>query len=105
MYTVFISRKEIIYSYKANSIRAYGDEANMFHTAKDVFFYAKNKFTSEEKSIEEIHGMIADGFAFFPINEGTKARDIRDYIRKGFKVAFLRAGEFRKFIKDYKDFI
>ena len=49
--------------------------------------------------------MIGEGFAFFPINEGTKSRDIKEYIRMGFKVAFLRAGEFKKFKKDYKDFI
>ena len=30
---------------------------------------------------------------------------IKNYIETGFKVAFLRAGDFKKFKKDYKDFI
>ena len=29
----------------------------------------------------------------------------KNYIEMGFKVAFLRAGDFKKFKKDYKDFI
>ena len=74
-------------------------------TAKEVFFCGKNDFTPEGKSIEEIYKMIAEGFAFFPINEGTRASDIKDYIKTGFEVAFMRAGDFRRFKKDYKDFI
>ena len=106
MYTVFTSKKKIIFSYKVPSGwgRGYYKE-RMLNTAEDVFFYEKNEFTSEGKSMEEIYGMISEGYAFFPINDGTKARDIKDYIRMGFKVAFLRAGEFRKFRKDYKDFV
>lgn len=49
--------------------------------------------------------MVTEGFVFFPINEKTKASDIKKYIEMGFKVAFLRAGDFKKFKKDYKDFI
>lgn len=49
--------------------------------------------------------MVADGFAFFPINEGTKGREIKHYIEMGFKIAFLRAGEFKKCKKDYIDFL
>ena len=105
MYTVFTSKNEILFSYKVRSMWSYDYKEIMLNTAKDVFFCKKNEFTSEEKSIEEIDKMIGEGFAFFPINEGTKVRDIQDYIRIGFKVAFLRAGEFKKFKKDYKDFI
>lgn len=54
---------------------------------------------------EEIHRMIAEGFAFFPASGGTKASDIKNYIKMGFKVAFLRAGDFRELRKDYKGFI
>ena len=105
MYTVFTSKNEILFTYKARSMWSYGYEERTLNTAKDVFFCEKNEFTSEGKSIEDIDKMIEEGFAFFPINEGTKARDIKDYIKIGFKVAFLRAGEFKKLKKDYKDFI
>ena len=105
MYTVFTSNKKIIFSYKARSVWSYGYEERALNTAKEIFFCEKNDFTPEEKSIEEIYKMIAEGFAFFPINEGTKASDIKNYIEMGFKVAFLRAGDFKKFKKDYKDFI
>ena len=105
MYTVFISKKKILFSYKALSMWSYGYEERTLNTAKEVFFCKKNDFSQEEKSIEEIYKMIAEGFAFFPINEGTKASDIKNYIEMGFKVAFLRAGDFKKFKKDYKDFI
>lgn len=99
MYTVFTSKKEIIFSYK---VGFYSYEER---TAKEIFFCDENDFTPEEKSIEEIHKMISEGFAFFPINEGTSAGDIKNYIKMGFNVAFLRAGDFKKFKKDYKDFI
>ncbi len=108
MYTVFISKKKIVFSYKARSMWSYGYEERTLKTlktAKEIFFYEKNDFTPEEKSIEEIHKMISEGFAFFPINEGTSAGDIKNYIKMGFNVAFLRAGDFKKFKKDYKDFI
>ena len=55
--------------------------------------------------MEEIYRMIEGGFAFFPVNEGTRASDIKDYIKTGFEVAFMRAGDFRRFKKDYKDFM
>ena len=105
MYTVFTSKKEIVFSYKARSMWSYGYEERTLKTAKEVFFYEKNDFTPEEKSIEDIHKMIAEGFALFPVNEETRASDIRNYIKMGFNVAFLRAGVFKKFKKDYKDFI
>ena len=100
MYTVYSSNKKILFSYKGS----YGYEERL-NTAKEIFFCEKNDFTPGEKSIEEIYRMIEDGFAFFPINEGTKASDIKNYIETGFKVAFLRAGDFKKFKKDYRDFI
>lgn len=103
MYTVFTSKKKIVFSYKAYFVGSYGEIT--LNTAKEVFFCDKNDFTPEEKSIEDIHKMIAEGFAFFPINEGTSAGDIKNYIKMGFNVAFLRAGDFKKFKKDYKDFI
>lgn len=105
MYTIFIPKKEIIFSYKARSMWFNGYEERTLSTAKEVFLCKKNDFTPEEKSIEDIHKMIAEGFAFFPINEGTRASEIKNYIKMGFKIAFLRAGDFKKFKKDYKDFI
>ena len=105
MYTVFTSNKKILFSYEVRSMWSYGYEEITLGTAKEVFFCEKNGFTPEEKSIEEIYRMIAEGFAFFPINEGTRASDIKSYIEMGFKVAFLRAGDFKKFKKDYEDFI
>ena len=55
--------------------------------------------------MEEIYRMIEGGFAFFPVNEGTRASEIKNYIEMGFKIAFLRAGDFKRFKKDYEDFI
>lgn len=104
MYTVFIPRKELVFAYKIKSMWSYvANYSKYLISSKNV--YEKNEFMAEEKSMEEIYRMIAEGFAFFPINKGTKAIDIMNYIEKGFKVAFLRAGEFRKFQKDYKNFI
>ena len=105
MYTVFTSKKKILFSYKARSMWSCGYEERTLHTAKEVFFCEENDFTPEGKSIEEIHKMIANGFAFFPANEGTRASEIKGYMEMGFKVAFLRAGDFRRLKKDYKDFI
>ena len=105
MYTVFTSKNEILFSYKVRYMWSYDYKEITLETAKEVFYYEKNDFTPEEKSIAEIDKMIDEGFAFFPINEGTRASYIKDYIRMGFKVAFLWAGEFKKFKKDYKDFI
>ena len=101
MYTVFIPKGEIVFSYKVRSMWSCGYEERTLGTAKEVFSCGENGFTPEERSMEEIYRMIEGGFAFFPVNEGTKASDIKDYIRIGFKVAFLRAGEFKKFKKDY----
>ena len=101
MYTVFFPKRRIVFS--ASSAEAcYERELN---TAKEVFFCGENEFTPEKRSMEEIYRMIAGGFAFFPVNEGTRASDIKNYIEMGFKVAFLRAGDFRRFKKDYEDFI
>lgn len=105
MYTVFTSKKKILFSYEVRSMWSYGYEERTLNTAKEVFLCKENDFTPEEKSIEEIHKMIGEGFAFFPINEGTRASEIKNYIEMGFKIAFLRAGDFKKFKKDYKDFI
>ena len=104
MYTVFMPRKELVFAYKIKSMWSYvASYSKYLINSKDV--YKRNEFMAEEKSMEEIYRMIAEGFVFFPINKGTKAIDIKNYIEMGFKVAFLRAGEFRKFQKDYKNFI
>ena len=105
MYTVFIPKNEILFSYKVRSMWSCGYEERTLSTAKEVFSCEENEFEPEEKSIEEIYRMIAEGFAFFPANEGTSASEIKDYIKMGFKVAFLRAGDFRRFKKEYVDFI
>ena len=105
MYTVYIPKSEILFSYKVRSMWSCDYKEITLKTTKEVFSCEKNEFTSEGKSIEDIDKMIDERFAFFPINEGTRASDIKDYIRIGFKVAFLRAGECKKFKKDYKDFI
>ena len=105
MYTVFTSKKKILFSYKARSRWSYGYEERTLNTAKEVFSCEENDFAPEGKSIEEIHKMIADGFAFFPANEGTRASEIKGYMEMGFKIAFLRAGDFRRLKKDYKDFV
>lgn len=104
MYTIFIPRKELVFAYKIKDIFSYVDACEKY-IMSSKYVYKRNEFISEEKSMEEIHRMIAGGYAFFPINEGTRAIDIRNYIEMGFKVAFLRAGEFRKFRKEYKDFV
>lgn len=105
MLAVFTSKKRIVFSYKARSMWSCGYEERTLETAKEVFLCDKNDFTPEEKSIEEIHKMIAEGFVFFPVNKGTSADDIKNYIKMGFNVAFLRAGDFKKLKKEYKDFI
>ena len=105
MYTVFTSKKKIKFSCKMLSIWSGEYIKRTLNTAKEVFSCEENGFAPEDKSIEEIYRMIAEGFAFFPINEGTGSSDIKNYIEMGFKVAFLRAGDFKKFKKDYKDFI
>ena len=104
MYTVFMPKKKLVFAYKMQSMWSYVDVYKKHvMTSKDVF--DKNEFAEECKSMEEIYRMIAEGFAFFPINKGTRAIDVKNYIEKGFNIAFLRAGEFRKFQKDYKNFI
>ena len=105
MYTVFTSKKKILFSYKARSMWSCGYEERALDTAKEVFLCEENDFTPEERGTEEIHKMIAEGFAFFPANEGTRASEIKGYMEMGFKVAFLRAGDFRRLKKDYKDFV
>ena len=101
MYTVFFPKRRIVFS--ASSAEACYERE--LRTAKEVFFCGENEFTPEERSMEEIYRMIEGGFVFFPVNEGTRASDIKNYIEMGFKVAFLRAGDFRRFKKDYEDFI
>lgn len=105
MYTVFTSKKEIIFSYKVRPMWSRGYAERTLYTAKEVFFCEENDFAPEVKSMEEIHKLIAGGFAFFPANEGTRASEIKGYMEMGFKIAFLRAGDFRRLKKDYKDFV
>ena len=91
MYTVFFPKRSIVFS--ASSAEACCERE--LRTAKEVFFCGENEFTPEERSMEEIYRMIAVGFAIFPVDEGTRARDIKNYIEMGFKIAFLRAGDFK----------
>lgn len=105
MYKVFIPKKKIDFSYRIKSMWSCDYEERTLKTSKEIFLCKRNEFTTEEKSIEEIHKMKEKGFVFFPINKGTKASDIKIYLERGFKVAFLCEGEFKKFKKDYKDFI
>lgn len=76
MYTVFIPKKEIIFTYKVRSMWSYDYNEITLKTSKDILACEKNDFTPEEKSIEELDKMIGEGFAFFPINEGKRYKGL-----------------------------
>lgn len=48
MYTVYTSKKKIICTHKVQRYRYWEDRT--FDTAKDVFYCAKNEFTTDEKA-------------------------------------------------------
>ena len=49
MYTVFTSKKKIIFSYEARSMGSCDYEEKTLNTAKEVFFCEKNDFTPERE--------------------------------------------------------
>lgn len=69
---------------------------------KELFECSCLRFDSKEMSLGDIHEAIAEGTVFFPITVACRKKDVLEYIKRGFKVRFLRFTEYRRLLKAYE---
>ena len=100
-FTVFELKDEIKYSKQKRNIYDYRMELVYFNTTEDLF--AENETESKEVGIADIFKMVEEGKAFFPVNK-TPASDVEKLEKIGLTPVFMRAGDFIKMKKAYKDY-
>lgn len=64
-------------------------------------YESEARFHGKEVTLKDIHKMIEEGSAIFPINVSTDTDLVKNYLDLGLKVYFMRDKEFRRFKKDY----
>ena len=100
-FTVFEVQGKTKYSKQKRNIYDYRMELFCFNTTEELF--AENKVESKEVSIADIFKMVEEGKAFFPVNK-TPASDVEKLEKIGLTPVFMRAGDFIKMRKAYKDY-
>ena len=101
-FTVFEVTDKIKYSKQKRNIYDYRMELVCFNTTEDLF--AENETKNKEVTIADIFKMVEDGKAFFPVNK-TPASDVEKLERIGLTPVFMRAGDFIKMRKAYKEYM
>lgn len=94
-FTVFEPKDKIKYS-NTHSVW------NNYYTTEDLF--SGNEVESKEVTIADIFKMVEDGKAFFPVNQ-TPASDVENLEKIGLTPVFMRAGDFIKMRKAYKEYM
>lgn len=97
-FTVFELKDKIKYS----KTHGYWDNLFCFNTTEDLF--AENEVESREVTIADIFKMVEEGKAFFPVNK-TPASDVEKLEKIGLTPVFMRAGDFIKMRKAYKEYM
>ena len=101
-FTVFELKDKIKYSKQKRNIYDYRMELFCFNTTEDLF--AENEIEVKEVSIADIGKMVEEGKAFFPVNK-TPASDVEKLEKIGLTPVFMRAGDYIKMRKAYKEYM
>lgn len=72
-------------------------------TARDLCEQSKTK--QRDITIGQAFGMIADGYAFFPLWGKVDGEKVMEYAFFGLKIAFVPFRDFRNFKKALEDYI
>ena len=83
---------------------------NVFSTHYDSNmkqFYENTNFHFDIRraTISDIFRWIEQGFAIIPFSVSVDKQDVIKYIDAGLQVLFMRAGEFKKMQKAYKEYV
>ena len=90
------------YRTKEMSLSAFLKDKSHYYVPDTKRLYeSEATFNGKEVTLNDIHKMIEEGSAIFPINVSTDTDLVRNYLDLGLKVYFMRDKEFRRFKKDY----
>lgn len=80
----------------------------VFNTSYDdnmkTFFERHYSFGIKQKTVEDIFKMVSNKTVIIPFSVEVKRKEVSNYLDMGFNVVFMRANEYRKMMKEYKDF-
>ena len=70
-------------------------------------FFETNDFNFETKNltVQDIFKIVEAGYMIIPFSVSVTKEEVLRYINTGFQILFMRAGEFNKMKKAYKDYI
>lgn len=68
---------------------------------KTLFTSSDTVFELEEKTLAEIRKEVENGTGIFPVNVSTDTDEVRNYLKLGLNVVFMKDRDFRQFKKDY----
>ena len=75
-------------------------ERNMKDFFDKGFFYA-----IKEMTVKDIFDAVGNKTVFIPFSVSVVREDVIKYLNTGFSVAFMKAGEFKKMQKAYKEYV
>ena len=69
------------------------------------FFDAGYHFDVRRPDIEDIFRWVEQGIVIVPFSVTVKKEEVISYLKAGFEVVFMKASEFRKMKKAYKNYV
>ena len=69
------------------------------------FFDKGFSYDIKQMTVKDIFDAIGNKTVFIPFSVSVYKQEVINYLKAGFSVAFMRAGEFKKMQKAYKEYL
>ena len=78
---------------------------NFYDNSMKTFFNSGFSYDIKEMTVKDIFNAVGNKTVFIPFSVSVSREEVINYLKAGFSVAFMKAGEFKKMQKAYKDFV
>ena len=69
------------------------------------FFDRSFSYDIKKMTVKDLFNAVGNKTVFIPFSVSVSKKEVINYINAGFSVAFMKAGEFKKMQKAYKEYV
>lgn len=76
-----------------------------YDNSMKTFFNRRFSYDIKEMTLKDIFNAVENKTVFIPFSVSVSREEVINYLKAGFSVAFMKAGEFKKMQKAYKEYV